>query len=312
MEQNNNTCVVIGDASIDCYMEPRGSAVRTHDLEGTKYLCLPFAEKSAAENAFFSVGGGATNVAIALSRLGVQTEVLTSVTKDPLGDLVVSELQHEHVDVDHIERQTHTTMNMSVILLTQGERTLCTYHAPVTHTLHVAPVGNIFLTSIGNNFSSVMTILKGWMQNTKRLLFFNPGSQQVRDGIASFVDLLPLTSVFFINKAEALAITNAKPDSSMESLLTSIHKHGVKIVVITDAEHGADAYDGTTLYHVDAIATSIVDTTGAGDAFNSAFAAAYCYGNDIKTCLHWGTKNAASVIAVLGAHPGLVEKKNIE
>ena len=55
----------------------------------------------------------------------------------------------------------------------------------------------------------------------------------------------------------------------------------------------------------------VVDVTGAGDAFNSAFIAALYYGNDVGTALKWGSAQAASVISHLGAKNRLLSVKEI-
>jgi sugar/nucleoside kinase (ribokinase family) len=59
-----------------------------------------------------------------------------------------------------------------------------------------------------------------------------------------------------------------------KNLLKVIKGWGPEIVVVTNGEKGADAYDGQNFYFQPIIKPKLkVDTTGLGDAFGSAFVA---------------------------------------
>jgi sugar/nucleoside kinase (ribokinase family) len=49
--------------------------------------------------------------------------------------------------------------------------------------------------------------------------------------------------------------------------------------------------------------TSVVDTTGAGDAYAAGFLAAYARGRDLAVCGRVGSLAAAEVISHFGARP---------
>ena len=87
---------------------------------------------------------------------------------------------------------------------------------------------------------------------------------------------------------------------------------GPKIVVVTDGAQGVYAATDSTMYYHPAVATSVVDTLGAGDSFGSCFIATYLKTNDIEKALRFGNLNSASVIRQIGAKPGLLTWKELE
>lgn len=74
-----------------------------------------------------------------------------------------------------------------------------------------------------------------------------------------------------------------------------------RLVVLTAGAAGAWALRGDEVVFQPTLATTIVDTTGCGDAFQGAFTATYFAGSDLATALAAGAHAAAVVAARLGA-----------
>ena len=51
---------------------------------------------------------------------------------------------------------------------------------------------------------------------------------------------------------------------------------------------------------------TVVEKTGAGDGYTSAFLAAWCHHLSVETAMQWGSYNAAAVIGKVGAQAGLL------
>lgn len=56
----------------------------------------------------------------------------------------------------------------------------------------------------------------------------------------------------------------------------------------------------------EAIETTVVDSTGAGDAFGSGVVAALIKKKPIPEAVEWGRKQAAAVVGKVGAKAGLL------
>ena len=81
---------------------------------------------------------------------------------------------------------------------------------------------------------------------------------------------------------------------------------GVGTAIITLGENGALMHDGTVPVHVPAFhAGPVVETTGAGDAFNGGFAAALARGDDPLEAVRFGCATAAISATRPGTAPSM-------
>lgn len=95
--------------------------------------------------------------------------------------------------------------------------------------------------------------------------------------------------------------------------MESLRKLGPKIVVITDGQNGSFAInDRSELFSQPIIPTTIVEKTGAGDAYASGFLAAIIHNLPISIAMKWGTLNACGTMTAIGAQNGLLSKEEME
>lgn len=95
---------------------------------------------------------------------------------------------------------------------------------------------------------------------------------------------------------------------NLRDIFETLSEAGCRLTVITDGSRGVQAYDGRNFYAVPAFDADAVDTLGAGDAFVSAFLAAYLDGASVKDAIKWGSANGASVSEHFGAKEGLLTR----
>ena len=85
-----------------------------------------------------------------------------------------------------------------------------------------------------------------------------------------------------------------------------------KLTVIKKGKNGATALMADRELHAAAAPSRIVDTTGAGDAFNAAFLSAWLAGRPIEDCLAAGNKRGAEAIAHRGGLGGLSSSVSLQ
>ena len=131
-------------------------------------------------------------------------------------------------------------------------------------------------------------------------ILFNPSTYLARRGYHFLKNIIDNTEILILNREEASLITNK---NNINEMLEKINSYGVKIAVITDGENGNWAYDGYNYkhYRLEAGHPNVVETTGAGDAFASAFLASIIKKDNIVLGLKTGRANAESVIQNYGA-----------
>ena len=114
-----------------------------------------------------------------------------------------------------------------------------------------------------------------------------------RDLVAGHVDIL------FANEAEICALYERNEFDAA----VSHARQDVALAALTRGEQGSLILRGAETVEVAAVATTLVDTTGAGDAYAAGFLAAYTAGHGLEICGRLGSMAAAEIISHYGARP---------
>jgi fructokinase len=116
---------------------------------------------------------------------------------------------------------------------------------------------------------------------------------------AAFRDLLQGVDVLFANEAE---ITSLYEVNSFEEAVVAA-RNDVEIAALTRSEQGSVIVRGDETIMISAEPTSVVDTTGAGDAYAAGFLAGLASKCSLSTCGRQGALAAAEIISHPGARP---------
>lgn len=82
-------------------------------------------------------------------------------------------------------------------------------------------------------------------------------------------------------------------------------------MVITDGPKGSYASNGKTILHAGIFEGPVIERTGAGDSYGSAFLSAVVKGHDMATAMAWGNANSTSVVQYVGAREGLLTEESL-
>lgn len=249
-------------------------------------LFQPFQGESIRYAPLFTktIAGAESNVAIGLSRLGRKTRWIGRLGKDPFGDLIVSTLAGEGVDVTYAIRDEEApTAVFFKGYRMQGSDPSIYYYRKGSAASRFAPqdvreqwfegakhfhVSGITPALGQSAFETTMLA----MQQARELgltVSFDPnlrrklwGEEEAR---RKLTQLIPYCDYFFpgMDEAQFLLGTN-DPDAMGEQFLAM----GVKIVVIKQGPEGAVAYTKHGAVASTGVRVPyVVDTVGAGDAF---------------------------------------------
>lgn len=114
-----------------------------------------------------------------------------------------------------------------------------------------------------------------------------------RDLVAGHVDIL------FANESEICSLYERNEFDQAAAMA----RQDVELAALTRSEQGSLVLRGAETVEVAAVATKVVDTTGAGDAYAAGFLAALTAGCDLAACGHLASIAAAEVISHYGARP---------
>lgn len=314
--------VTVGGATEDIvFYTAEGVLIDNHqDLLRQRLLAFEYGAKINIDRSFSFFGGGAANAAVCLSRLGLKTAAIISVGKDERGRKIMANLQKEGVDTRSISYSQRETGFSFIAMNPNGDRIIFSNRAAngdlsldsrAKSTL--AASRWIYVSALSGSWRPVLaSIFKAGKK-----VAWNPGHSQLQAGLQVLRPYLRQTEVLLLNKDEALELVlsdklsrqlpAAKLDK-ISNLLPIIQGFGPKVVVITDGQRGAAAYDGHQIYRQNIVKVKTVDATGVGDAFNASFIAGLqLYGNDILKAMKLAMKNAAAKVKKMGAQAGLMK-----
>lgn len=303
--------ISIGEATLDCFVFLKDAEVRCELHHANCMLCINYADKILPEKIVFSTGGNGANTAVSFARLGLHSQLYTIVGNDNNGRQILDDFRTEGIDDKYIQVNDEMTSYTTGIIF-QSERTLLVYHVP--HQYHLPsfePVDWVYLTSMGKNYKSAYDKVLTFIKTTGAKLSFNPGSFQLKDGVVALKKYLAVTEVLFVNKEEAMHLTEQPASASFGDLAEALYDYGVKIVNITDGPNGAYCFDGHELLFLGIIPSVVAQRTGTGDAYGAGFTAALLHGESIDEAMRWGMANAAGVVSKVGPEMGLLTKDQL-
>lgn len=305
--------VCIGNAIIDAFLQLQDSDTHLSVDKQKKTLTVGYGEKILLSGCEFHLGGNACNVSVGLRRLGLTSSLMAEIAMDEFSAKILNGLRKEEVNTDYLIRNDGQS-SFTVGINYQGERTLFVEHKKREHPFSLAGLSprSLYLTSLGQKWEHVYKEVATFKrEHPDVLLAFNPGSVQYKEGVEKFSFLFPLTDILFVNKDEAERIVGQT--DSQDGLLTLLQEKGIKTVVITDGENGSRAIDETgKIVTQGIIPCNVVERTGAGDSFATAFLAARLQGEPVETALRAGAYNSSSVIEHIGSQPGLLTKEQMQ
>lgn len=304
--------ICVGSATVDVFAKTKFSElIKIFDKKGeTDLLAYPAGSKILIEELNFTTGGGATNTAVALARLGNKVACICKTGAGANAEKVEKHLKRENVDISLLVKDKKGRTGFSIILDSlEHDRTILAFKGS-NNTLGFNEINLkklntkwfYFSTMMDKSFKTLEKLAK-YAQKNKIKIAFNTSPYLAKKGAKYLKTILERTEIFILNKEEASSIA---PGKTIGDLLKNIRKLGPKIIVITDGKNGATAYDGHFAYHSVPHDVKVVETTGAGDAFASSFLSGMLKKNNIEFAMKLATTNSESVITRHGAKTGLL------
>lgn len=315
---------VVGTATEDVFVKvPEAKLISVADADAeTTYLALEYGAKITVESLFLSVGGGSTNTAAGLARMGLRTVAVAKIGEDEEGDRVLSRLQDLGIDTSRFVRTSEFFTGLSVILTGfTGDRTILTHRGASSELtaseipwdlLEKAPW--LFVGSMSGRSAPLFVRLAEFAGEHGIRLALNPGSHQLKLGWEALRPALEHCSVLFLNKQEAYRLTDVAPQRGEQDeaeVLRRLHEAGCRTVFITAGTAGMEASDGRERHFLPAYKTRTVSTVGAGDAFAAGALTALLRGGDLLQAMRFGALNACSVVQSYGATEGLLSWEQV-
>ncbi len=244
-------------------------------------------------------GGAAANVATWLAHIGSVVHLCARVGRDAYGASVLAEL--DSFGVEHSSLIVEGTTGTVIILVTpDGERTMFPDWA-INSTISVSdlPTPLDFTVALISGYPLIDPQSRA--QAVKMLhaikgagipVILDPGT------VGALKEVAPSEIASWLSHVDALIMNEEEAD-----FLNSMSSE-VPLLIIKKGKDGAVALQqGLPPVEVEALPSSVIDTTGAGDAFAAGFIHSWASGLPIRSCLEKGAQTAAIAVAMVGARP---------
>ena len=315
--------ICFGSAGKDIFFPTTcGSIIETpEDLVSQKKIAFELGAKIKIENRFESLGGCAANVAVGLSRLGIEATCVSNVGDDEIGGWVVRELEKNGIKTECINKELGKKSDLSAIIVDEksADRVIFT-NKNSSGKLNLdrekfKEAEWFFISDVHGDWEAQVEEIFKIAKEEKKHVAMNPREVYIKDNPQEVIAAFSRCELIFINKDEAIELLSQAGNFSATDLndekflVQELKKLGTQIVVITDGVRGAWASDGGEVFFVPGRKVNAVDSTGAGDAFASGFLGAYFKEKPLKVCLDWGIANSSSSVQFYGAIEGLLDEE---
>ena len=265
-------------------------------------------ETVLGNNYIVGPGGKGSNQAIAAARLNGEVNFITKVGKDNHADMAFSLYKDAGVNVDCISQDPNLSTGVAGIMIDEnGNNAINVFAGAAAHlqnedidkNIEVMKKSKIFLTQMETPDLTTVYALKKAKDNDC-LTILNPApARKINENDFQLLDF------FTPNETEAEFYVNKKIETNedIKNAANFFLNRGVKNIIITLGEKGIYFANKNEEYFVEALKlkNEVVDTTGAGDAFNGAFAVALANKLKYKDALIFANKVAGISTTRLGA-----------
>jgi len=257
------------------------------DLVMGKIASFPeWGQEIVVNQAELRYAGAAGNTALVLARLGIGVNGIGVVGDDLLGNWLLDEFERNGINTKGISQIQGSQTGISVALVREdgGERTFFTHPGvlecfsielvrPHFDFIKAAEVvlfcGYFLLPKLG--FVGTDFLMRQARALGKTVLFdtgWDPDGWPP-ENISQVQNLLKLVDVFLPNKEEAEALCGGERD--LEKVAMRLLEFGPRQVVIKCGSLGAVCGDSEGIFTSPTLPVEVIDTYGAGDAFNAGF-----------------------------------------
>jgi len=251
-------------------------------------------------------GGKGANQAVAAARLGGNVHMVANVGNDSFGDELLENLLGNSVDISGVTESPGVATGIANILLSGGDNRIivvpgANYEltpACIDKMVETIRKSKLVLLQLEVPIPTIRHTLKICTEfNIPVLLNPAPAGGFQNEFMTQLTYLTP-------NETECEQIFGQGMEAALESYPNQL--------IVTLGSAGARYFDGEKHVIVEGFKTDVVDTTGAGDTFNGAFAYAIVEGFELPEAVKFANAAASLSVEKFGAQGGMPTRADVE
>ena len=265
-------------------------------------------------------GGKGSNQAVAACRAGAKTSFITKIGKDTFGEMALKLYKDEGIGYEYVWQ--HNSISTGAASIVVNEETSDNLIIVVPGAADCLSPKDIDLAESGiassDYFLASLEVPISVMKHGLEVAKINGVQTILNPAPAAFLDdeIYKLSDYFTPNETEASMLSGIKVETIEDAKVAAniFLDRGVKNVIITLGELGVYICNSEINKHIPAfdMGEKVVDSTGAGDAFNGGFAYALAEGFSLIEAIRYGSATAAISVTRLGTAPAMPYKDEIK
>ncbi|HEY1721703.1 MAG TPA: ribokinase [Magnetospirillaceae bacterium] len=279
----------------------------------------PWGETVLGSDFKLGPGGKGSNQAVASARAGGNTAFITKLGRDTFGDMARKMYSDEGIDQRFVVPTDEHATGAAAIIIDEkkGDNAIIVFPGACSHlsasevdaAKEIIQGAACFMTNLELPVPIVLHGLK-LARSLGTPTILNPAP-----AVPVPTEIFPLCDYATPNEHEAEGLTGIKvnglPDA--EKAADALLAKGVKNAVITLGGQGVFIKNASVKQHIDIFkAGPVVETTGAGDAFNGGFAVALAEGKDIVEACRFGCAVAGISVTRKGTAPSMPKRSEVD
>lgn len=285
--------VVVGSINVDMVFVSDKRPMAGETVLGKTFSLIP--------------GGKGANQAVAAAKLGAESFMVGCVGLDSNGNFALDNLKSVNVNTNSIDVIHDVPTGVANIIVAEGDNSIIVV-AGANYEVTIDTINkykdiilsaDIVLLQLEIPLETVEYTLELCAKNdVKVLLNPAPAVELTSSMIKNATYITP-------NEHELNVILGKNCDTE-----TEMKKYPNKLIV-TLGSKGVKYFDGIDMKIIPSYKVEVVDTTGAGDTFCGAMAAALVKGDSLENSIKFANKAAAYSITKLGAQSGMPNEKEL-
>mgnify|MGYP006143462373 FL=1 len=263
-------------------------------------------------------GGKGSNQAVAAAMAGADTHLITRLGRDPFADMALATWKKAGVTpaiTQHSDSYTGAayifieaaTGNNAIIICPGVAGTI--NESDIDARSDLIRSASVFIVQLEQPMAAAMRALQIARAAGVRTILNPAPAAPLPEGMLALCDYVTP------NETEAEALTGLPVTTVDEAIAAAkaLRTMGAGAALVTLGDKGALYHDAVQTVHVPAISAGpVVETTGAGDAFNGGFAAALANGADPISAVRFGCATAGISVTRAGTAPSMPARAEIE